>query len=247
MTLQAIGQHFGLRIAAASVAALTCGLANAAKLPPDTTVMQVSRVTIVPSANQLKAMPEPLRAMQERGIVQRIVQISTFVKGGKMQIDISPDTYLVNASSDVVTVVETGIHQYFAEYRRDLAGKGLSGTPFAANFTRGTETKMIFGHLCVDYKVNARVDGGAMYGDIWAASDLPNTLFPAATQSFTPCCVKNWQRVHGMPLKVDITISGPGKGAMILTTVTRSVSVSPLATDVFAVPASFAKTVDPDK
>ena len=143
------------------------------------------------------------------------------------------------------TIVDTAAHKIISinratrTYSTSAYSPGAMAGQVQASIKDTGQTKTILGHPARHYLMSmtsARMPSGRISGDVWSAQDLPQP--PAAAFSGGPAAALQGQfrKIKGMPLIVNMVVTGSPVGDTSIRSVTKSVSRAPLSASLFADP-----------
>ena len=232
-----------------AVAALAATLAGAPAARADLKVVQSTTV----KNPQLTAMMQSLSPAQRAQMGQSgfgamfgggPLTSTLYTHGSKTRVDVGPLTTIVDTAAHKIISINRITHTYSTSAYSPSAMAGQ----VQATIKDTGQTKVILGHPARHYLMSvtsARMPSGRMSGDIWSAQDLPQP--PAAAFSGGPAAALQGQfrKIKGMPLIVNMMVTGSPVGDTSIRSVTKSVSRAALAASLFSVPAGYKRAATP--
>ena len=229
-----------------AVAALAATLAGASAAHADLKVVQSTTI----KNPQLTAMMQSLSPEQRARMAQSgagslfgggDLASTIYSHGTKTRVDIGPQSTIVDTATRQLVTVNRATHTYSTS----AYSPNKMASQMQASVRDTGQTKIILGHPARHYLLSmtsAQMAGGRVSGDIWSAQDLPQP--PAAAFSAGPAGALQGQfrKIKGMPLLVNMTVTGSPVGDTSIRSVTKSVSRAALPASLFAIPAGYKRT-----
>ncbi len=236
-----------IRHAALAACALTfVGMVGAAAAHADLRVVQKTTI----QNPQLTAMVQSMSPAQRAQMAQTgglfsggPVTLVISTHGGEARVDFGKQTTLFNAATRRVTTLDRAAHTYTTS-----AFAPQAGAPVQATVRDTGQSKMIDGHRARRYTValsGPQLEGGQLTGDVWSAPDLPP--LPTALFASGPAAALQglFHSIKGLPLRINVLVTGTPIGTTAVQSSALSVSVKPLSPSVFRIPAGYRLLVPP--
>ena len=230
-------------------AALAASLAGASAARADLKVVQNTTVKNPQLAAMMQSMAPQQRAMVARSGAGAFfgggpLTTTLYSQGSKTRVDLGPQSTIVDTATHKLILLNRMTHTYTT---RAYSPSAVASQVQATVKDTG-QTRAILGHPARRYLLSmssAQMQGGHIAGDVWSAQDLPQP--PAAAFSGGPAAALQGQfrKIKGMPLIVNMVVTGSPVGDTTIRSVTQSVSRAPLPSSLFAIPAGYKRTASP--
>ena len=230
-----------------TVAALAATLAGASAAHADLKVVQSTTI----KNPQLTAMMQSLTPAQRANAAKMgagaffgggAITSTIYSHGSKTRVDVGPQSTIVDMGAHKIITINRMTHTYSTA---PYSPNGMAGQVQASVRDTG-QTKVILGHPARHYFMSMsspQMQGARIAGDIWSAQDLPQPAAAAFAAGGPAAALQSqFRKIKGMPLLVNMNISGSPIGATTVRAVTKSISRNPLPASLFTVPAGYKLT-----
>ncbi|MBV9851835.1 MAG: hypothetical protein JO250_19380 [Armatimonadetes bacterium] len=229
-----------------AVAALAATLAGASAARADLTVVQSTTIKNPQITAMMQSMSPQQRAMMARSGAGAFMgggplTSTLYSQGSKTRVDVGPQSTIVDAAAHKLIMLNRATHTYRSS---PYSPNAMAGQMQASVRDTG-QTKTILHHPARHYVLtmtSARMQGARISGDIWSAQDLPQPPAAALAAGGPAAALQGqFRKIKGLPLLVNMTISGTPVGDTSIHSVTKSVSRAPLSASLFTVPAGYKR------
>ncbi len=228
-----------------SAAGLACLiLFSCAGAHADVKITQVVTLKNAQYAQMRESMdPQQLAAAHRSGLdlMMGIPQTSTmYVSGQKFRLDMASRSTIFDTAARTQTTINTTSKTYSTVSTADALTRPGA---YTVKLTPAKLHKVIMGHPATAYSLTATsvsFPGQLVSGQIWSADDIkrPNLPSHGLMAQFSSML----EQVKGLPLIVNLKITGTSNGEIDLDTKVTSISQSRLGAGVFKVPAGYKPT-----